>query len=173
MLRLCLTCAKEFDAPIREVNRGNGLYCSRECSSARPVWSKRKATISTLVCAFCHIEFKKQACRVRGGKSGLRFCSRKCKDSAQSLVGGMEEIQPSHFGTGHGGYREKAFSVYPKQCARCGYKEVESILQVHHKDRNRLNRDIGNLEVLCPNCHETEHYLSHDGRWASGVIGSI
>jgi 5-methylcytosine-specific restriction endonuclease McrA len=82
----------------------------------------------------------------------------------------MKEIQPEHYGKGVEDYRAKAFSVYPKVCVRCGYKEVEEVLQVHHKDRNRKNRDISNLEVLCPTCHMVEHFKTKSGFWASGVI---
>ena len=45
-----------------------------------------------------------------------------------------------------------------KSCKKCGYNKQE-ILQVHHKDKNRLNNDLGNLELICPNCHFEEHYL--------------
>lgn len=43
-------------------------------------------------------------------------------------------------------------------CERCGYNKKE-ILHVHHKDRNRSNNDMENLELICPNCHYEEHYL--------------
>jgi hypothetical protein len=42
-------------------------------------------------------------------------------------------------------------------CARCGFADSR-VLEVHHKDRDRSNNDIGNLETLCPNCHKSEHY---------------
>lgn len=43
-------------------------------------------------------------------------------------------------------------------CERCGYSKLE-ILQVHHRDRNRSNNRLSNLELVCPNCHYEEHYL--------------
>ena len=43
-------------------------------------------------------------------------------------------------------------------CERCSYNKHE-ILQVHHKDRNRDNNSIDNLELICPNCHYEEHFL--------------
>ncbi len=43
-------------------------------------------------------------------------------------------------------------------CERCGYNKTE-ILQVHHKDRNRNHNELGNLELICPNCHYEEHHL--------------
>lgn len=45
-----------------------------------------------------------------------------------------------------------------KKCERCGYNKYE-ILQVHHKDRDRNNSDLNNLELVCPNCHYEEHFL--------------
>lgn len=44
-------------------------------------------------------------------------------------------------------------------CERCSYNKYE-ILQVHHKDRNRDNNDLVNLELICPNCHYEEHFLA-------------
>ena len=45
-----------------------------------------------------------------------------------------------------------------KACERCGYSKYE-ILQVHHKDRDRSNNELGNLELICPNCHYERHYF--------------
>jgi HNH endonuclease len=45
-----------------------------------------------------------------------------------------------------------------KVCEKCGYDKSE-ILQIHHKDSNRLNNEISNLELICPNCHFEKHYL--------------
>jgi hypothetical protein len=45
-----------------------------------------------------------------------------------------------------------------KTCQRCGYAKFE-ILQVHHKDRDKNNNNLENLELMCPNCHFEEHYL--------------
>lgn len=42
-------------------------------------------------------------------------------------------------------------------CERCGFDRDKAILGVHHKDRDRHNNELTNLEVLCPNCHSMEH----------------
>lgn len=44
------------------------------------------------------------------------------------------------------------------KCGRCNYNKVE-ILHIHHKDRDRENNNLDNLELICPNCHFEEHYL--------------
>ena len=64
-------------------------------------------------------------------------------------------------------YRATALSVKEQKCERCGYNEFPKILVVHHKDRNRKNGAKGNLELLCPNCHEEEHFLNGDGRFTN------
>lgn len=53
-------------------------------------------------------------------------------------------------------------------CERCGYNKIE-ILHLHHKDRNRRNNELGNLELICPNCHYEEHYLEKS--WLNGNVG--
>ena len=42
-------------------------------------------------------------------------------------------------------------------CERCGFDHYAAII-VHHKDRDRDNNTLENLEVLCANCHAIEHY---------------
>lgn len=58
-------------------------------------------------------------------------------------------------------YRRKAFEAYGRQCNRCQRHTKEDgtalYLIVHHKDENRRNSDIDNLEVLCMSCHLKHH----------------
>jgi 5-methylcytosine-specific restriction endonuclease McrA len=47
-------------------------------------------------------------------------------------------------------------SIFPARCAVCGLTEWlgESIpLELDHIDGNRENNTLGNLRLLCPNCH--------------------
>ena len=48
-------------------------------------------------------------------------------------------------------------------CDRCGYSKKPEILGVHHKDRDRKNNELSNLEISCPNCHSEEHskHIAH------------
>lgn len=48
--------------------------------------------------------------------------------------------------------------VRGNSCQKCGYSKFD-IFQVHHKDRNRDNNKLNNLEILCPNCHYEKHHL--------------
>lgn len=124
--------------------------CSEEQSQ------KQKLDIRTKVkCAYCGKEFLRLNSKLNNSKSGLYFCSRECKDTAQSLKSGdnFKSLRPEHYGSLFGDYRKLAFKNYPHKCAVCGYDEDERILQVHHKDENREHNNLENLIILCPNCH--------------------
>ncbi len=46
------------------------------------------------------------------------------------------------------------------KCEICGYNKIRDILEVHHRDGNRKNNTMENLEIRCPNCHKEHHYGS-------------
>jgi hypothetical protein len=50
-------------------------------------------------------------------------------------------------------YRKLAFAHYDPLCAHCGFG-VPAVLEVAHLDGDRRNNAIGNLVILCPNCHK-------------------
>ena len=54
----------------------------------------------------------------------------------------------------------RLLEVRGKNCERCKYNNYR-ILQIHHKDRNRNNNSLENLELICPNCHCEEHYVQN------------
>ncbi len=50
-------------------------------------------------------------------------------------------------------YRKLAFQKHDPLCAHCGFG-IPSVLEVAHIDGDRTNNAVGNLVVLCPNCHK-------------------
>jgi hypothetical protein len=158
IIKNCLNCNKEFNAPAREVKRGNGKFCTQKCSGEYN-GKNRPRPEANVKCAWCSQSFYRNSFRQKFSKSRLFFCTRKCKDEAQ-CIGGIKEIMPTHYGTGspENTYRRKVFATRPKKCERCGFDNHEAAIIVHHKDRNRENDDDHNLEVLCCNCHAIEHW---------------
>jgi 5-methylcytosine-specific restriction endonuclease McrA len=54
-------------------------------------------------------------------------------------------------------------------CERCG--DIEERMHIHHRDRNRSNNHISNLDYLCGSCHNQVHWVlrrleRNNTRWA-------
>lgn len=46
--------------------------------------------------------------------------------------------------------------IKQQKCEQCGLSEWRGNkipLELHHKDGNRFNNNLDNLEIVCPNCH--------------------
>lgn len=139
---LCAVCSRSFDHISSRCNRAK--YCSRSC------YYKAMAHKGTkqFTCKHCGNTFL-------GSPSQTRvYCSRACngKDSKSKWNPKFSTVRKAMVGRG-----------MIQKCERCGFDSNPRILGVHHKDRNRSNNDLGNLEVLCPNCHSMEHerHLPH------------
>jgi len=147
----CLTCAVKFltrlDKPAK--------YCSTACYR---IGSKKQVRLE---CAWCRTVFERARARATKSKSKLYFCCRACKDNAQ-MLGGIDAIMPPHFGRGNGQYSyrrtyKRIFHVRQLQCHRCGYREFECGVDIHHSDNNRKNNTGENLVALCAPCHRALH----------------
>jgi len=156
----CLHCKKLFMAESKEINRGNARFCSIQCGRDFNKINRPKPE-PNVECAYCKVMFYKNESKKKGSKSGLYFCCAEHKNLSQR-VGGIKEIMPAHYGIGKNGtsrvYRKKAFNNKPAVCERCGFDQNISSIIIHHKDKNRANNDLSNLEVLCANCHAIEHW---------------
>lgn len=165
----CQTCKENFEAQLREVNRGNGKYCSKVCSNegVKKKLLERSALINipNVECSYCKKMFYKNNSKKQNSRSNFHFCCREHKDLAQRIEFGLKKIQPSHYGEIMTDYRELAKRYKKLICERCQYDKYPEILEVHHRDRNRKNNTIENLEILCPRCHCEEHFLNKDGKW--------
>lgn len=63
-----------------------------------------------------------------------------------------------NYGTGN--YRKRAREVKGNTCEKCSITldfTVKWSWCVHHKDKDRTNNNIDNLELLCRKCHAIEH----------------
>lgn len=140
----CDVCAKVVKKQVRQIKYQT---CSQACTE---VLKGNRLEVS---CAHCGNRFYRAKNKVNASRSGLQFCDRKCKEAAQKY---NPLIQPEHYGTGSD-YRKIALEFYGARCEHCGFDSNIKALDVHHKDRNRCNNNIDNLQVLCCNCHAIEH----------------
>lgn len=143
---VCNTVVTRQKRYLRDID--NKHWCSREHMMVL------KGNRILFTCNHCRKEFYRAKSSSKNSKSGKYFCTRECKDIAQKY---MKEIQPTHYGTGIRNYRNKALNNLPNKCNKCGYNKTIIALEVHHKDKNRNNNLLSNLEILCANCHRIEH----------------
>lgn len=150
----CEYCNREFIA-IREGLNACSSFCSHKKTS-------KKVKVN---CSWCKNEVLKPASKLKASKSGLYFCGRKCKDEAQK-IDGLKEIHPKHYHDGSRAYSERAFNEYGYKCVDCNVTS-RTFLQVHHKDSDRNNGNIENLEVVCTNHHMLRHlrYRERTKEW--------
>lgn len=111
-----------------------------------------------------------------------KYCSDKCRSAYISYQyylrqgrfekpgvgsGGNQEGEKNHqYKTGVGTYSQRAFEYYGRKCNRCN--STKNLL-VHHKDEDRENNDLENLEVLCKGCHQKHHeHRDALGRYTKG-----
>lgn len=152
--KTCPICDKEFQTPKHRSFR----CCSVAC---RGKYAQKQVFVK---CAWCDKEFPRTKSRATKSKSGLNFCTRKCKDSAQKL-GGLSDIQPDHYGTASKRHSSSYRHLFNDlKCSRCGYHEFPESVDVHHLDKNWKNNTLQNLVLLCSCCHRALHL----GLWKMG-----
>lgn len=138
----CLVCKKAIYKRPSQIERNKGqAFCSVTCYGI----SQR----IEIPCSVC-------------GKpilAGLnkKTCSRSCANVQRA---GMKYsgARPRDKVKYQRGLKIRLLKERGYKCEKCDYRRYE-ILQVHHKDKNRKNNNLENLELICPNCHYEEHFL--------------
>lgn len=156
---ICKYCNKEFLRRKTPIGKEPfSIYCGPECSS------KAGRNRIKLQCWMCKKEFERAESKIKGAIHGIYFCSRKCKDKAQSLVGGCTEIRPCFWGNNPDKRCSIAVEMLKKGCIDCGEKRGY-YLNLHHIDGDRRNNKIENWEIVCVKDHVKRHLKLVHGEW--------
>ena len=122
-------------------------------------------------CVYCNKQF------ISYKKKKRKFCSISCANKYDYSIGikkGFQKLHKTFDGSekgwfttervskeknvnwvdGHKMYRTWALKYYGEICAECGSLNN---LEVHHKDVDRTNNKLNNLQVLCRTCHRARH----------------
>ena len=151
----CIQCGKL----IEYYPSNNRRFCSHECVStwkaSHPEIYKKPRTRN---CKWCGkiIDIRPSIER--------KFCSPECATNSWKGVSRIDGTPPAKTLLWQ---RKFARAKYNNACSRCGYNDVPEILQVHHRDHNPRNHAEDNLELLCPNCHEADHFQTKTGRFGN------
>lgn len=178
IIKECPTCKQ----PFKSFLSANRKYCSRKCTPR--LGKPSKVGKINRVCEQCRADFSVYPSQIK--KGGGKFCSLSCGTTYRNKTNNpskrpevREKISKNHadvsgknnpmYGvrpktykngytnSGKNYYRFIAFNSFPSICNRCGLEAPEKQLEIHHKDRNRKNNELINLEVLCAKCHKEEH----------------
>jgi predicted nucleic acid-binding Zn ribbon protein len=130
----CVICNKPiYKRPIEIKRNKNRVFCGRKeepcVVCGKPILAGLNKKTCSRSCANIH-------------RTGIKYLQNRPRDKVKS-------------------YRQLKIRLLQqggKKCERCGYSKYE-ILQLHHKDKNRFNNDLDNLELICPNCHFEKHFL--------------
>jgi hypothetical protein len=146
----CSSCKKKIKKKNYDVQHYKRFYCSVNCRS------KGQLKGNFFECKICEKKIWRSPASQKRSKSQLHFCSRKCSTVYNN---GTVKSGENHFfwKDGRGSYRNRALKFYGKKCMNINcpitFPIPEQMLDVHHKDENRSNNNISNLEVLCVWCH--------------------
>lgn len=125
--------------------------CSRCSEEYQPTSNRQK------YCGSCQRELNKERCTARYRRTYER--------KGYNQAGANNNAYKS----GIGNYSKVAFSHYGRKCTEvgCGSKKH---LCVHHKDEDRKNNELSNLEVLCRSCHAKRHELHLNFTREEGIV---
>jgi len=138
----CLVCEKPIYRRPAEIQRNRGrVFCSALCYG--------KNMRKEIPCSICG----KMILSGLNKKTCSRTCSNKHRAGIKYKIG-----RPKDKASSIRVLKFKLTGERGKKCERCGYDKYK-VLQVHHKNRNKGDNRLENLELVCPNCHYEEHLL--------------
>lgn len=148
----CQVCGKLIYRRPCEIEKGR-IFCSVTCYGK----SNRKEH-PCLVCGKLILsQFNKKTCG--------RSCANIHRDGIKYKINSPKDKVKSQRAL-----KLRLLEDRGKRCERCDYAKFE-ILQIHHKDKNRNNNILENLELICPNCHYEEHFLEKS--WLKNKNGGV
>jgi hypothetical protein len=140
----CSICAKLIYRRPGELEKSsNHSFCSSACYGKACRKERPCIVCGTLILAGANKKTCSRACANKN-RAGIHYTGRAPKDKVKT-----QRI-----------LKARLFALRGKRCERCAFS-VYQVLQVHHKDRSRSNNTLINLEILCPNCHASEHYVKN------------
>jgi len=137
----CLICGKEIYRRPFEIEKNKGrVFCSMKCYG--------KSCRREIPCVVCG--------KLILAGHNKKTCSRGCANKHRAGIK-YKMNRPRDKVKTQRALKIRLLKSRGKKCERCGFEEYQ-ILQVHHKDKDKNNNKLDNLEILCPNCHSREHY---------------
>jgi len=137
----CVVCKKPLYRRPVEIKRNEGkVYCSMACYGISCRNEKPCPICGKMILA----------------GANKKTCGRSCANKMRTGIT-YHRSRPNDKVVSQRAIKVRVMEERGTACERCGYA-IREVLHVHHKDRNRQNNVMDNLELICPNCHYEEHY---------------
>lgn len=75
IIRQCNQCCQEYSADPKYLNRGQGLFCGRDCAVIFNSRRRKEASVLNVSCSHCQAPLHRRAGVVERNRLGLFFCS--------------------------------------------------------------------------------------------------
>lgn len=159
MIVKCSYCGAGLKRKPGYVKKQKHFFCDRGCQSS----FRSKKVVAP--CARCGNPVERRRSEIKKSASGNVFCSKSCASSYNNSKFRIGKNHPN-FINGEWCYRGIALREYGGTCQNkdceltaAGIDIPIKMLDVHHKDGDRKNNEVYNLEVLCVWCHAKETRL--------------
>lgn len=189
--KICEGCNKEFDTRPIVDGRELYLHKRKKCLDCQPLGSVmhrppravksksytddelREAVAASMTFSgalkYMHIDptrGKRDLLEKHAKEIGLDISHFKKRSQPDRISVPLEErlVKGKYTGT-HLKRRLFKAKLKEQKCENCGLTEwmgEPTPLELHHKDGDRWNNLIENLEILCPNCHSCRHKKKMD-----------
>jgi hypothetical protein len=144
----CVICGKTYSSKPNWQKRGRKC-CSMKCRN------EAQKTGEFVKCHICGKAVWRTPRDFRDSESQQFFCGKHCQTIWRNHRYTGENH--SNWKGGKASYRKRLLRTRRvRKCRVCDNND-ERILTVHHKDKDRNNNCVENLEWLCCNCHFLEH----------------
>lgn len=145
-MKKCKKCDNEF-----QPQTGLKNYCSLKCANSRVHTEETKNKISSVL--------KNSKIFYESIKSKSLRLDEKRKNQKQTLEKKLLDADLNNLK--HESVRKRIILEQKSHCNKCNLNEwlgQPIMLELEHKDGNRINNTRDNLEALCPNCHSQTEF---------------
>lgn len=155
-MKICATCGKKFKRQRQRTLRSwkRAKYCSPECAKA----ARRPKAIPCEKCGQMIVPYS------QGKRGRMRFCSLRCANTNRPINPETTKYRRKNIRG-----RRVLEHRWVMEC-KLGRK-LSTLEYVHHKNGNRLDNRLENLELTTSLAHTRAHLLKHSLTWVCEVCG--